>query len=61
MTDSTYESDDFQAYSPKNHMIIDLQKQVQKLNIRVEQSEKSDYDRHERRKKRSNRVIREDR
>jgi len=42
-------------------MIMDLQKQVQKLNIKVDQSERSDYDRHERRKKRSHRVSREDR
>jgi len=57
MADS-YESDDSQAYSPKTHMIMNSQKQVQKLNMR---SERSDYDRHENKKERSYRVSREDR
>jgi len=60
MADS-YESDDSQAYFPKTRMITDLQKQVQKLNMRVEQSEKSDYDRYERKNERSHKVSREDR
>jgi len=58
---TSYDSDDHQDYSPKTRMIMDLQKQIQKLNMRVDHSERSDYDRHERRKERSNRVSREDR
>jgi len=58
---TSYDSDDHQDYSPKTRMIMDLQKQIQKLNMRVDHSERSDYDRHERKKERSNRVSREDR
>jgi len=58
---TSYASDDSQAYFPKTRMIMDLQKQIQKLNMRVDHSERSDYDRHKRKKERSNRVIREDR
>jgi len=52
---TSYDSDDHQAYSPKTRMIMDLQKQIQKLNMRVNHSERSDYDRHKRRKERSKR------
>jgi len=45
MADFMYGSDDSQACSPKTRMIMDLQKQVQKLNMRVEQSARSDYER----------------
>ena len=61
MADSMYANDDSQVYSPKTRMILDLQKQIQKLNMRVDQSERSESDRHERRKARSHRINREDR
>jgi len=41
---------DSQALSPKTCMIIDLQKQVQNLNIRVGQNASSDYGKGEGRK-----------
>jgi len=43
---TSYASDDSQAYSPKTKMIMDLKKEVQKLNMRVDHSETSDYDKH---------------
>jgi len=56
-----YGNDDSQGLFPKTHMIVDLQKQFQNLNIRVKQSEINDYRMHERRKEKSNRVSGEDR
>jgi len=58
--ETSYESDGPQAYSAKTRMIMNLQ-QIQKLNMRVDQSERNDYDWHKRRKKRSHRTSREDR
>jgi len=58
---TSYKSDEHQAYTPKTRMIMDLQQQIQKLNMRVDQSKRSDYDRHEKRKERSHKVSRKDR